>query len=139
LNNRKGEAKLSKPFYVKFNVPKEVVDAAYEALQIATQTGTVRKGTNETTKAVERVQAKLVVIAEDVDPPEVVAHLPLICDEHKIPYVFVPNKQKIGSATGIDVPAAAACITEVGDAASLVKEIGKRVEEIKKKAGSTSQ
>ena len=129
---------MSKPFFVKFSVPKEVVDAAYEALQLATQTGSVRKGTNESTKAIERAQAKLVVIAEDVDPPEVVAHLPLICDERKIPYVFVPSKQKIGSATGIDVPAAAASIVEVGDAASLVKEIGKRLEEIKKKAGSGS-
>jgi large subunit ribosomal protein L7Ae len=125
---------MSKPFYVKINVPKEVADAAYEALQLATQTGAVRKGTNETTKAVERSQAKLVVIAEDVDPPEVVAHLPLICDERKIPYVFVPNKQKIGSAIGIDVPAAAACIVESGDAGSLVKEISKRLEEIKKVA-----
>jgi len=123
---------MSKPFFVKIEVPKEVADAAYEALQLASQTGTVRKGTNETTKAVERAQAKLVVIAEDVDPPEVVAHLPLICDERKIPYVFVPNKQKIGSAVGIDVPAAAACIVELGDAATLVREISKRLEEIKK-------
>jgi len=130
-----GEA-MSKPFYVKFSVPKEVADAAYEALQIATRTGSVRKGTNETTKAVERAHAKLVVIAEDVDPPEVVAHLPLLCDERKIPYVFVPSKQKIGSAVGIDVPAASACIVEVGDAESLVKEITKRVEEQKKKGTS---
>jgi len=127
---------MSKPFYVKITVPKEVADAAYEALQLANQTGSVRKGTNETTKAVERAQAKLVVIAEDVDPPEVVAHLPLICDERQIPYVFVPNKQKIGSAVGIDVPAAAACIVELGDAAGLVKEISKRLDEVRK-AGSS--
>jgi large subunit ribosomal protein L7Ae len=133
----KGEGNLSKPFFVKFSVPKELVDAAYEALQLASQSGSVRKGTNETTKAVERAQAKLVVIAEDVDPPEVVAHLPLICDERKIPYVFVPSKQKIGSATGIDVPAAAASIVEVGDAAGLVKEISKRLDEVKKQAGSS--
>ncbi|UCC28586.1 MAG: ribosomal L7Ae/L30e/S12e/Gadd45 family protein, partial [Candidatus Bathyarchaeota archaeon] len=50
---------MSKPFYAKFSVPKEVADAAYEALQIATRTGSVRKGTNETTKAVERARAKL--------------------------------------------------------------------------------
>ena len=129
---------MSKPFFVKFSVPKEVVDAAYEALHLASQSGSVRKGTNETTKAVERAQAKLVIIAEDVDPPEVVAHLPLICDERKIPYVFVPSKQKIGSATGIDVPAAAASIVEVGDAAGLIKEISKRLEEIKKQAGTGS-
>jgi len=127
-----GEA-MSKPFYVKFSVPKEVADAAYEALQMAAKTGSVRKGTNETTKAVERAQAKLVVIAEDVDPPEVVAHLPLLCEERKIPYVFVPSKQKIGSAVGIDVPAASACIIDVGEAESLVKEITKRVEEQRKK------
>jgi large subunit ribosomal protein L7Ae len=127
---------LSKPFYVKVTVPKEVADAAYEALQLANQTGSVRKGTNETTKAVERAQAKLVVIAEDVDPPEVVAHLPLICDERKIPYIFVPNKAKIGSAIGIDVPAAAACIVDPGDSASLIKEISKRLDEVKK-AGSS--
>ncbi|MEM3700476.1 MAG: 50S ribosomal protein L7Ae [Candidatus Bathyarchaeia archaeon] len=125
---------MSKPFYVKFEVPKEVADAAYEALQIAAKTGMVRKGTNETTKAVERAQAKLVVIAEDVDPPEVVAHLPLLCDERKIPYVFVPSKEKIGNAIGIDVSAASACIVKEGDAAGLVKEIITRVEALKRGA-----
>ena len=127
---------MSKPFYIKFEIPKEVADAAYEALQMATQTGHVRKGTNETTKAIERGQAKLVIIAEDVEPPEVVAHLPLLCEERKIPYIFVPNKEKIGTASGIDVPAAAASITEVGDAASLIKEISKRIEELKKRGTS---
>jgi len=127
---------MSRPFYIKFEIPKEVVDAAYEALQIANQTGSVRKGTNETTKAVERGQAKLVVIAEDVDPPEVVAHLPLLCEERKIPYVFVPSKEKLGTSAGIDVPAASACITNVGDATALIKEISSRIEELKKKGPS---
>jgi len=125
---------MSKPFYVKFEVSKEIVDAAYEALQIASKTGTVRKGTNETTKAIERAQAKLVVIAEDVDPPEVVAHLPLLCEERKIPYIFVPNKEKIGNAVGIDVSAASVCIVKEGDAAGLVKEIVARIEQMKRGA-----
>jgi large subunit ribosomal protein L7Ae len=123
---------MSKPFYVKYEVPKEITDAAYEALQIAAKTGSVRKGTNETTKAVERAQAKLVVIAEDVDPPEVVAHLPLLCEERKIPCVFVPTKEQIGKAIGIDVPAAAACIVKEGDATGLIKEIATRMEQIKR-------
>ncbi len=125
---------MSKPFYVKFEVSKEVADAAYEALQIAAKTGMVRKGTNETTKAIERAQAKLVVIAEDVEPPEVVAHLPLLCEERKIPYLFVPSKEKIGNAVGIDVPAASASIVKEGEAAGLVKEIIARVEELKRGA-----
>jgi large subunit ribosomal protein L7Ae len=125
---------MSKPFYVKFEVPNEVADAAYEALQIATKTGAVRKGTNETTKTIERAQAKLVIIAEDVDPPEVVAHLPLLCDERKIPYLFVPSKEKIGTAIGIDVPAASACILNEGDATGLIKEIVTRIERLKRGA-----
>ena len=123
---------MSKPFYVKYEVPKEIVDAAYEALTIASKSGIVRKGTNEATKAVERSQAKLVVIAEDVDPPEVVAHLPLLCEERKIPYVFVPNKEKLGNAIGIDVPCAAACILKEGEAAGLIKEIVTRVDQVKR-------
>jgi large subunit ribosomal protein L7Ae len=125
---------MSKPFYVKYEMPKEIVDAAYEALSIASKTGAVRKGTNEATKAVERGITKLVVIAEDVDPPEVIAHLPLLCDERKIPYMFVPSKDQLGSAVGIDVPCAAACIIKEGDATGLVKEIVTRIEQVKRGA-----
>ena len=123
---------MSKPFYVKYDIPKEIVDAAYEALAIASKSGVVRKGTNEATKAVERAQAKLVVIAEDVDPPEVIAHLPLLCEERKIPYVFVPNKEKLGSSVGIDVPCAAACILKEGEASGLIKEIITRIDQVKR-------
>lgn len=123
---------MSKPFYVKYEAPKEIVNAAYEALSIASKSGNVRKGTNEATKAVERAQAKLVVIAEDVDPPEVIAHLPILCDERKIPYVFVPSKEKLGTAVGIDVPCASACIIKEGDAAGLIKEIITRLEQVKR-------
>jgi len=125
---------MSKPFYIKFETPKEIADAAYEALQIAAKTGIVRKGTNETTKAIERAQAKLVVIAEDVDPPEVVAHLPLLCEERKIPYIFVPSKEKLGNAVGIDVSAASACIVKEGEATGLIKEIIARIEQAKRGA-----
>jgi large subunit ribosomal protein L7Ae len=123
---------MSKPFYVKYEAPKEVVDAAYEALSIASKSGVVRKGTNEATKAVERSVAKLVVIAEDVDPPEVIAHLPILCDERKIPYVFVPSKEQLGKAVGIDVPSAAACILKEGEATGLIREIITRLEQVKR-------
>jgi large subunit ribosomal protein L7Ae len=123
---------MSKPFYVKYEAPKEVVDAAYEALQIASKSGLVRKGTNEATKAVERAIAKLVVIAEDVDPPEVIAHLPLLCEERKIPYVFVPSKEQLGKSVGIDVTCAAACILKEGEATGLIKEIITRLEQVKR-------
>jgi large subunit ribosomal protein L7Ae len=60
--------------------------------------------------------------------------LPLLCEERKIPYVFVPNKEKLGSAVGIDVPAAAACIIKEGEATGLIKEIIRRIEQVKRGA-----
>ncbi|RLI90556.1 MAG: 50S ribosomal protein L7ae, partial [Candidatus Altiarchaeales archaeon] len=70
--------------YIKFETPKELMDKALEALEIARDTGRIRKGTNEVTKAVERGQAKLVIIGNDVNPEEIVMHLPMICDEKGI-------------------------------------------------------
>lgn len=122
----------SKPFYVKFEVPKEVAEAAYEALKVARETGKIRKGTNETTKTIERGKAKLVLIAENVSPPEVVAHLPLLCDERKAPYVYVPEKQRIGEALGLTVGSAAAAIEETGDSEKLVAEIIEKLKGIVK-------
>ena len=120
-----------KPYYVKFETPKELVEAVFEALRQARSTGKVKKGTNETTKAVERGVAKLVIIAEDVDPPEVVAHLPLLCEERKVPYLYVPSKKELGEALGIDVAAASACIVEPGDAQPLLEQIVSGLSKVK--------
>lgn len=54
--------------YVKFSMPKELINQTYEAVEIARDTGKLRRGINEATKAIERGIAKLVVIAEDVTP-----------------------------------------------------------------------
>src|ERR1041385_7792433 len=114
---------MSKPYYVKFETPQDLVGAVYEAIRLARQSGKVRKGTNETTKAIERGISKLVVIAEDVEPPEVVAHLPILCDERKAPFIFVPSKQQLGMSLGIDVGSAAATIIEAGEAQHIVEQV----------------
>ena len=114
---------MSKPYYVKFETSGELVEASFEALRQAGQTGKIRKGTNETTKAIERGITKFVVIAEDVDPPEVVAHLPILCGERNVPYLYVPNKTQIGSAIGIDIGVSAACIIESGESQGLLEKI----------------
>ncbi|MGQ9679490.1 MAG: 50S ribosomal protein L7Ae [Candidatus Bathyarchaeia archaeon] len=122
----------SKPFYVKFEVPKEVAEAAYEALKIATETGKTRRGANETTKSIERGRSKLTVIAENVEPPEVVAHIPLLCEERKAPYVYVPDKRRIGESIGLNVAASTASIEEAGDAEGLINEIVSKLKGIVK-------
>ena len=87
---------MADPYYVKFETPEDLVNPIYEAVRVSAENGKVKRGTNETTKAVERGTSKLVVIAKDVDPPELVAHLPILCEEQNSAYVFVPNKQLMG-------------------------------------------
>ena len=124
---------MSKPYYVKYETPRDLVNAIYEAVRLAKQSGTVRKGTNETTKAIERGISKLVVIAEDVEPPEVVAHLPILCDERTSKYVFVPSKKDLGNALGIEVGSAAATIIDAGESQQILDQITSTVDNIKNK------
>ncbi|MGA3296823.1 MAG: 50S ribosomal protein L7Ae [Candidatus Bathyarchaeia archaeon] len=123
---------MPKSFYVKFEVPKELADKAYQVVQIARESGKIRKGTNETTKAVERAVAKLVLIAEDVDPPQVVAHLPILCEERKIAFLFVPSKLDLGRSAGIDVGCAAISVLEGGEGSKSLNEIIDATEQIRK-------
>ncbi|MEM5766384.1 MAG: 50S ribosomal protein L7Ae [Candidatus Aenigmatarchaeota archaeon] len=118
--------------YVKFDLQKDLKTKILQTLEIAKNSGKVKKGMNETTKAVERGIAKLVVIAEDVEPEEIVMHLPVLCEEKKIPYSYVSSKQELGRAVGIDVACAAACIIEPGDAKEALKEIIEKIEDLKK-------
>ncbi|MDQ4101797.1 MAG: 50S ribosomal protein L7Ae [Thermoproteota archaeon] len=122
---------MSKPYYVKFETSKDLVNAVYEAVRVSKQSGKVRKGTNETTKAIERGVSKLVVIAEDVEPPEVVAHLPILCEERNAPFIFVPSKQQLGASLGIDVGSAAATIVDAGEAQHIVEQVVSSINNMK--------
>ena len=113
--------------YVNFQVSQEVVAKTMEALQLAKQNGTVKKGANEVTKSVERGLATFVVIAEDVEPEEVVVHIPKLCDQKKIAYSYLPTKADVGKAIGMNVPCAAVAVENQGGAANAIKDVLSRV------------
>lgn len=88
---------------------------------------------NEVTKSIERVQAKLVIMAEDVSPPEILFHVPLLCEEKGIPYGYLSTKKELGNAARINVSASAISIENVGTGNdSVVEDVIKKLEEIKK-------
>jgi|SRR5438445_6871188 len=115
---------------VKVRPPKELVDKILQLMEVAKNSGKIRKGTNETTKAIEKGIAQLVVIAEDVEPQEIVMHLPALCEEKKIPYVHVPSKLELGRSMGIDVGSASGCIVDAGEGKKTLQEVLKNLEKI---------
>ena len=122
---------MNKAIYVRFETPKEIQDKIYETVEIANNSGSVKKGTNEVTKIIERKTAKLVVIAEDVQPPEVVAHIPLLCEEKDIPYFYVESKTELGKTIGIKT-AASIGVTDAGKAKEILKELLNDFKSLKK-------
>jgi len=89
---------------------------AYQIIEQARRTGKIEKGTNEVTKAIERETAKFVVYASDVEPKEIVQHIPVLCKEKKIPCQEADSKQKLGIAAGLSVAASSVAVIDAGEA-----------------------
>jgi len=73
---------------------------------------TVKFGLKHVTTLVEEKKAKLVIIASDVDPIELVVWLPALCRKMDVPYCIVKNKGRLGAVVH-QKKAAALAITEV--------------------------
>lgn len=110
-----------------YEAPKELIDKVYEAIEVAKATGKIRKGTNEATKVIEKGTAKLVIIAKDVNPPEITMHIPLLAEEKGVPCVQVPSKEELGAAAGMDVATGSVAIIQEGEAKQLIKEVTDRM------------
>merc|ERR1712182_204699 len=56
----------------------------------------IKYGLNHVTTLVENKAAKLVVIAHDVDPIELVCWLPALCRKKEVPYCIIKGKGRLG-------------------------------------------
>lgn len=87
--------------------PPDLIKKAFSLLSKVRDTGgKINRGIYGTTRAVKSGNAKLVYIVSDLEYPEQVLHLKVLCEEKNIPYVCVPEYRKYGvvdSAAVIDV------------------------------------
>ena len=104
--------------HVRFETPSDLADSIYELIR-ANQGGRIKKGSNEVTKSAERGTAQFVILAEDVNPPELLAHIPLICEEKGIPYGYVPSQEFLAKEAGLanGVKAASIAVMEINKGA----------------------
>jgi len=116
--------------YVKFEAPESLVKDALDFVENSYRSGKIKKGTNEVVKSIERGEAKVVVIAEDVSPPEVVFYIPVLCEERKVPYTYVKNKSDLGLKVGI-ASAASIAVVDFGKNEDAYKELVSSIENAK--------
>ena len=97
--------------HIAFETPKDVQDSVYELVKlVGSGEGRLKKGSNEVTKAAERGTAQMIVMAENVNPAELLAHIPLICKEKKIPFIYVEDQSYLAEAAGMSSGAKTAAI-----------------------------
>ena len=58
----------------------------------------LKRGVKEVVKAVRKGSKGVCIIAGDVSPIDVLTHVPVLCEDNDIPYVFVPSKEELGAA-----------------------------------------
>ena len=127
-------ASFINPFLVLFpdkpmTIGRLKMVSIYDIIEKARKTGKVEKGTNEVTKAIERGTAKLVAFGADVEPKEIVQHIPILCKEKNVPCAEADKKDKLGIAVGLNVGCASVVVVDAGDVEkdleAFVKNLGK--------------
>ncbi|KAJ7582937.1 snRNP subunit [Mycena floridula] len=89
----------------------DLTNSILDLVQQATQYKQLKKGANEATKTLNRGVAEFIVLTADTEPLEILLHLPLLCEEKNVPYIFLPSKAALGRACGVTRPVIAASVT----------------------------
>jgi len=100
---------------------KEVQNKVIELVQQASTKKLIKKGANEATKALSRGKAEVIIIAADTEPIEIVLHLPILCEDKNVPYVYVSSKASLGRSCGVSRPVVAVAV--LSDNTSFKKNI----------------
>merc|ERR1712100_152157 len=69
-----------------------------KAVKKAAKVKALKRGVKEVVKAVRKGSKGTCIIAGDVSPIDVMSHVPVLCEDNEVPYVFVPSKEELGAA-----------------------------------------
>jgi len=88
----------------------DLTNSILELVQQAGQYKQLKKGANEATKTLNRGVSEFIVLTADTEPLEILLHLPLLCEEKNVPYIFVPSKAALGRACNVSRPVISASV-----------------------------
>ncbi|XP_031566694.1 H/ACA ribonucleoprotein complex subunit 2-like protein [Actinia tenebrosa] len=85
---------ISKPL-----ASRKLTKKVYKVVKKATKAKSLRRGVKEVVKAIRKGEKGLVILAGDVSPIDVISHIPIMCEDSKLPYVYVPSKVDLGASS----------------------------------------
>ncbi|KAH7286726.1 hypothetical protein KP509_32G020300 [Ceratopteris richardii] len=78
---------------------KKLCKRTLKVIRLASDMKQLKRGVKEVVKFVRRGKKGLCVIAGDISPIDVITHVPVLCEEADIPYIYVPSKEDLASAS----------------------------------------
>jgi H/ACA ribonucleoprotein complex subunit 2 len=89
-------------------------------LHVAAKSKTLRRGVKEVVKALRKSAANasqtdptaIVVIAADISPMDVISHIPVLCEDHSVPYIYIKSRAQLGEASATKRPTSVVMVSK---------------------------
>ena len=114
---------------------KKLNKKVLKTIKKASKVKHVKRGVKEVVKALRKGEKGLVVLAGDISPADVISHLPVLCEDSAIPYVFIPSKEDLGSAAATKRPTSCVFIVPGGKTHTKAVEYQEAYDEVVKEVG----
>lgn len=101
---------ISKPLASKKSSKK-----VHKLVKKASSAKVVRRGVKEVVKALRKGEKGFCIIAGDISPIDVISHLPIMCEDRNVPYIYVPSKHDLGTAASTKRPTSCVLISPKSD------------------------
>ncbi|KAJ4315333.1 hypothetical protein N0V84_008408 [Fusarium piperis] len=96
----------------------------YKTIRKAAKNNTLKRGVKEVVKTLRKSPPSapgytsfpgVVIIAGDISPMDVISHLPVLCEDHNVPFIFVTSRAELGAAAKTKRPTSVVMIMEKAD------------------------
>ncbi|KAJ7507817.1 RNA-binding protein [Mycena galericulata] len=83
---------------------KKLLKKLHKTIKKASKARQVKRGVKEVVKGIRKGEKGLLILAADINPIDIISHLPVLSEEAQIPYIFVSSKEELGNASSTKRP-----------------------------------
>ncbi|TFL06007.1 50S ribosomal protein L30e-like protein [Pterulicium gracile] len=108
---------------------KKLVKKLHKTIKKASKSRQVKRGVKEVVKGIRKGEKGILILAADINPIDIISHLPFMCEEAQVPYIFVTSKEELGQASSTKRPTSCVMICPNSKRKAAAKKEGEAVVE----------
>jgi len=109
---------------------KKFAKKVYKLIKKGTKAKSIRSGLKDVQSRIRKGETGLVIFAGDVTPVDVMVHMPVVCEDKQIPYIYTPSRMDLGAAMGVKRGCLMILVKEHDDIKELYDEVSKEINKI---------